>query len=71
MTASPTQQHLDNAFAERAIQTIQKIAWSLLYDANLAERWWLYAVSQAAFIHNRLAGTTHGHITPFELFHQE
>ncbi|SOV09012.1 uncharacterized protein UDID_18232 [Ustilago sp. UG-2017a] len=69
ITASPTQQHTNNAFAKRAIQTIQKIAWSLLYDSNTDKRWWLHAISQATFIHNHLAGTTRGNLTPFELFH--
>ncbi|KAJ1041808.1 hypothetical protein NDA14_002149 [Ustilago hordei] len=34
ITASLTQQHTNNAFAKQAIQTIQKIAQSLLYDSK-------------------------------------
>lgn len=68
ISASPTQQHTDNAFAKRAIQTIQKIAWSLIYDSGMHERWWPHAMLQAAYIHNRLAGMTRGGVTPFELF---
>ncbi|KAJ1583988.1 hypothetical protein NDA11_001789 [Ustilago hordei] len=55
ISTSPTQQHTDNAFAEWAIQTIQKIAWSLIYDSGMDEQWWPHAILQAAFIHNRLA----------------
>ncbi|SAM63998.1 uncharacterized protein UBRO_20431 [Ustilago bromivora] len=55
VTASPTQHHTDNAFAECAIQTIQKIARSLLYDTGMNERWWPHTIAQAAFIHNCLA----------------
>lgn len=69
ITAPPTQQHTDNTFAERAIQTVQKIARSLLYDSDMDERWWPHAMTQAMFIHNQLAGATRGHITPFELFY--
>ncbi|UTT91014.1 hypothetical protein NDA17_001991 [Ustilago hordei] len=69
VTAAPTQQHLDNAFTEQVIQTIQKIAQSILYNANLNEHWWPYAISQATFIHNWLAGTTRRNLTPFELFY--
>ncbi|SOV09676.1 uncharacterized protein UDID_19281 [Ustilago sp. UG-2017a] len=68
-TASPTQQHTDNAFAEREIQTIQKIARSLLYSSNMDKLWWPHAISQATFIHNRLAGTTCRSIMLFELFY--
>ena len=71
VTASPTQQHSDNVFTEWAIQIIQKITQSILYDANVAKHWWPYAISQAAFIHNRLAGTMQGHVTPFELFYRK
>ena len=52
ITASPTQQHMDNAFAEQVIQTIQKIAQSLLYDSKVNEQWWPHTIAQAAFIHN-------------------
>ncbi|KAJ1604177.1 hypothetical protein NDA14_003947 [Ustilago hordei] len=71
VTASPTQQHSDNVFTEWVIQIIQKITRSILYDANVAKHWWPYAISQAAFIHNRLAGTMQGHVTPFELFYRK
>ncbi|KAJ1027950.1 hypothetical protein NDA13_003402 [Ustilago tritici] len=69
ITASPTQQHTDNAFAEQAIQTVQKIACSLLYNSDMDKCWWPHAISQAVFIHNQLMDTTRGHITPFELFY--
>ncbi|CCF50667.1 uncharacterized protein UHO2_07256 [Ustilago hordei] len=71
ITASPTQHHTDNAFTEWAIQTIQKIMHSLLYDSRMDECWWPHAIAQAAFIHNRLAGSTHGNVTPYELFYTE
>ncbi|SOV04271.1 uncharacterized protein UDID_17048 [Ustilago sp. UG-2017a] len=68
ISTSPTQQHTNNAFAKWAIQTIQKITRSLIYDSGMDKRWWPHATLQAAFIHNRLAGTTRGNVTPFELF---
>ncbi|SAM82126.1 uncharacterized protein UBRO_20634 [Ustilago bromivora] len=71
VTALPNQQHLDNTFTKQAIQTIQKIARSILYNVNLNKHWWPYTVSQAAFIHNRLAGATRRHITPFELSYRK
>jgi hypothetical protein len=58
VTASPTQQHTDNAFTECAIQIIQKITRCMMFDANISEQWWPYAISQAVYVHNQLAGTT-------------
>ena len=52
ITTLPTQQHTNNAFAKQAIQTIQKIAQSLLYDSKVNEQWWPHTIAQAAFIHN-------------------
>ncbi|KAJ1035289.1 hypothetical protein NDA13_000709 [Ustilago tritici] len=69
ITASPMQQHTDNAFAEHTIQTIQKIACCMLFDTNIGERWWPYAISQAAYVHNCLAGTTQGSKMPFKIFY--
>ncbi|SOV03717.1 uncharacterized protein UDID_19309 [Ustilago sp. UG-2017a] len=49
--------------------TLQKIAHCMLFDTNIEERWWPYAVSQAAYVQNRLAGTTRGGKTPYEIFY--
>ncbi|KAJ1589637.1 hypothetical protein NDA15_007333 [Ustilago hordei] len=46
ISASPTQQHTDNAFAKQAIQTIQKIAQSLIYDSV-----WLYSLHHTSRKH--------------------
>ncbi|KAJ1026655.1 hypothetical protein NDA13_004028 [Ustilago tritici] len=71
ITASPMQQHTDKAFVECAIQTLQKTAYCMLFDTNIGERWWPYAVSQAAYVHNRLAGTTRGGKMPYKIFYAE
>ncbi|SAM63157.1 uncharacterized protein UBRO_20160 [Ustilago bromivora] len=60
---------MNNAFAECAIQMVQKITSCMLFDTNIGKRWWPFAISQVAYIHNQLTRTTRDGKTPFETFY--
>jgi hypothetical protein len=51
---SPAWKHSLNGVIERMMQTIKKIARSMLYRASASERLWCYAVEHAVHIQNRV-----------------
>src|SRR5579871_5952988 len=53
LEASPPYKHSMNGVVERAMQTINKLARSLIYQAKLPVEMWDYAIEHAGFLKNR------------------
>ena len=52
LEASPPYKHLMNGIVERAMQTINKITWSLIYVAKLPVKMWDYAIKHSVYLKN-------------------
>lgn len=56
-----------NPFAERLIQTVTIMATTMINQSGISKTFWPYAVSQAAYILNRLPKESLSWKTPYEL----
>jgi transposase InsO family protein len=57
-----------NDIAEQINQTLLEMMRSMLYQANLPSRFWIYALDTAVYLKNRLPHASIRHGTPFEMF---
>src|SRR5271169_498060 len=60
-----------NGIAERINRTLLEMMRSMLYQANLPNRFWTYALDTAVYLKNRLPHASIRHRTPFEMFHSK
>jgi transposase InsO family protein len=60
-----------NGIAERINRTLLEMMRSMLYQANLPNRFWTYALDTAVYLKNRLPHASIQHRTPFEMFHSK
>jgi hypothetical protein len=60
--ASPPYKHSMNGVVERAMQTVNKLARSMIYEAKVPVEMWDYAIEHAVYLKNRMptAALPHG-----------
>jgi hypothetical protein len=56
-----------NGIAERLNRTLIQMAKAMLFQANLPQKFWGYAIEAACYIRNRLP-ISPGNVTPYEAF---
>ncbi len=68
VTAAPTGQSTSNSIAERAIQSVETVARTLMHQMRVPETFWPEAFAQASYAMVRLASSSRGGKTPYELW---